>query len=230
MVNETVLVTGSSKGLGESLALIFSKNNYDIILHGRDEENLRQIKEKILTKNVDCEIVKGDIKSYKTIEKLFQVAKKRNISILVNNAGVDYSGSLENTNFRDIEDALEVNLIAPIKLTKKIYPLFSRKKSGIIVNINSVASLNVPELKTIYCSSKKGLEGFTDSLRFEAKKEGIRIIGVYVGGMKTDMYAKTGRDISRCMNPLDVAQIIYDACKKNQSASMDELTINKNIK
>ncbi|MBU4116898.1 MAG: SDR family oxidoreductase [Nanoarchaeota archaeon] len=227
MIKKSVLITGSSKGIGASLALNFSKNNYDIILHGRDEANLKKIQDKILRNGVNCDSIKGDIKSYKTIENLYKIAKKRDISILINNAGIDHKNSLENTSFKDIENVLKVNLIAPIKLTKKIYPIFLKKNSGIIININSLDSLKIPEYKSIYCASKEGLKGFTDSLRFEAKKEGIRVIGIYIGGVKTDTYARTGKNMTTCMEPSDVSQIVWDICKPNQSASIENIIINR---
>ena len=70
MKRKSILITGSSKGLGESLALVFSQNNYDIILHGRNEKNLTKIKNKILENNVECQVVRGDINSNRTIYDL----------------------------------------------------------------------------------------------------------------------------------------------------------------
>jgi len=64
-------------------------------------------------------------------------------------------------------------------------------------------------------------------LRFEAKKEGIRVIGIYIGGVKTDTYARTGKNMTTCMEPSDVSQIVWDICKPNQSASIENIIINR---
>jgi len=71
----SVLITGSSKGMGENLALVFAEKGFDIILHGRNEENLENIKRKILEKNVSCYIVVGDIRDNETIKRLSEEAE-----------------------------------------------------------------------------------------------------------------------------------------------------------
>lgn len=229
MKNRTVLITGSSKGLGESLAIIFAKNNYDIILHGRNKERLEMIKEKIIEGNGGsyCYIIEGDIKSDETIKKLSEKAIQEDISILINNAAVSTAKRLEDLTIREMEDNLATNLIAPIKLTKAIYPLFLNKKSGTIININSIDGKNAKPLLTEYCASKFGLKGFTDSLRFEAKDNNIRVIGVHLGGMQTEMYTGGKENFEKCMNPSEVAQLIYDLSKTYPTSGVDEVVINR---
>ena len=85
MVRKTVLITGSSKGLGRALALHFSKNNYNIIIHGRNRKDLENVKEEVLKNNVDCNVIIGDVSDIKTIEELAKTAKIKDISVLVNN-------------------------------------------------------------------------------------------------------------------------------------------------
>lgn len=227
MTKDFVLITGSSKGLGESLALIFAQNNYNIILHGRNEENLERVRKKIIENNVDCCVVKGDINSDNTLDELTKIAKEKDISILINNAGIDSDKVFEEVSQLELEKVLNTNLAAPIKLTNKIYPFFIEKKSGIIININSIDGFKVKPLKAIYCASKYGLKGFTDSLRFEAKKNNIRIIGVYLSGMNTDMSKAAGKDLSKGMETNEVAKLILNSCKSYPSASIDELIINR---
>jgi len=227
MKNEFVLITGSSNGLGESLALIFSQNNYNIILHGRNEQKLEEIRKKIIKNNVECYVVKGDINSNDTLKELSTLAKEKNISILINNAGINLDGVFENASQLDIEAVLTTNLISLIKLTNYIYKFFIEKKSGMIININSMDGFKVKPLKAVYCASKFGLKGFSDSLRFEAKKNNIRVMEVYLGGMKTNMAAAEGKDLSKSMETSEVAQLILNSCKGYPSASIDELLINR---
>jgi len=226
----TVLITGSSKGLGKALALVFSKNGYNIILHGKDEgdkENLEEIKEQILKNNVQCDAVSGDLTLNESIEKISRLALEKDISILINNAGINYPESFENLDIKELEKVINVNLIAPIKLTKKIYPLFLQKKSGTIININSVAGLKVQgEGRTSYSTSKFGLRAFTEALRNESKKHNIRIIGVYPEGMNTDGYL--GKfDKEKCMKPEEVAEIIYKVCEDYSSSGIDDIKIGR---
>jgi len=223
----TVLITGSSKGLGESLALVFAKNKYNIILHGRNEKMIEEVRKKVVANNVKCEAIVGDLRQNETIEKLFESVKRNNVFVLINNAGIGMAKSFNDISMEEFENVLEINLISPIKLIKKIYPLFVKKGKGIIININSGDGLKTGELKTAYSTSKFGLKGFTDALRYESKKKKIKVIGVYPGGMKTDMYTAGGVDASKCMSPSEVAEIIYCLCKDSPSLLVDEIVLNR---
>ena len=131
----------------------------------------------------------------------------------------------------EINTILETNLFYPIKLTHLIYPLFVKKGCGTIININAMDGLRNISGKVAYTASKQGLKGFTDSLRYEAKRKGIRVIGVYLGGMQTDMYYSTGREIEKAMPTLEVARIIFNAYSSSSSgvnsAGVDDITIDR---
>ncbi len=202
MKKQSVLITGSSKGLGKELALVFAKNNYDIILHGRNRKDL-EIVERQINKKVD--MVMGDLRFEQTINNLYETAKQRDISILINNASLHHLKlPLEELTNQQIGDTILTNLISPIKLTKDIYSFFLEKKQGTIININSVFGLEPKDLRSIYCATKWGLRGFADSLRLESEKNNIRIINIYPSRIRTTpKYQAFG------MNPEDVAQEIY---------------------
>ncbi|MFC1952749.1 SDR family NAD(P)-dependent oxidoreductase [Chloroflexota bacterium] len=226
MKNESVLITGSSRGLGEQLALVFSANNHDIILHGRNIENLGKIQNKIVGAGSDCFIITGDLMSDKTLDELNEIARQKDVSVLINNAGVsltqdnaeeDLKLPLSNIVDNQIDELLTINLIAPVKLTRRLYTLFIDRGRGTIININSLLGLESRELNSLYCASKWGLRGFTDALRLEAEKTGIRIIGVYPSRIKTKACFTDG------MDPRDVARKIYAAyiSKTNDEIVLD---------
>ena len=214
MKNKSVLITGSSKGLGEELALVFASNNYDVILHGRNKADLARVKEKVSKMAVNCYILDGDLRLDKTIDELYKLAKEKDVSVLINNAGTDLKPQdagpdlklpLNEIDDRQIDEILITNLIALIKLTKRLYTLFLDKGYGTIININSLSGLEPQELKSTSCASKWGLRGFTDSFRLEADKHKVRVLGVYPSRIKTKEYFTFG------MEPQEVAQKIYAA-------------------
>ncbi len=226
MKNESVLITGSSKGLGEALALVFAGNNHDVILHGRNKEDLVKVKEKVTRRGVDCHLLDGDLRLDKTIEELYKLAKEKDVSVLINNAGTDLKLEdagpdlklpLNKIDDKQIDEILTINLITPIKLTKRLYTLFLNKGYGTIININSLSGLEPHYLRNVYCASKWGLRGFTDSFRLEAEKHKIRILGVYLSRIKTKAHFTYG------MEPQDVAQKIYAAYK---NPDINEIKIN----
>lgn len=227
MAKKTVLITGSNRGLGKSLAQIFSEKGYDIILHGRKKKELNQVKKEVLKNNVSCKIVSGDISKRKTINELAKVAKKEDLDILINNAGIMSQDFLPEIKDEEIEKVLEVNLSSIIKLTKRIYSFFSKKKSGMIININSTAGMKPSEKRTLYSASKYGLKGFTDCLRLEAKKNNIRVLSVHPGGMQTRFFDRVGgKDVKKAIKTEEVAEIIFNLVGYD-SAHIDEIVIDR---
>lgn len=218
---KTVLITGSSRGLGKALADIFEKNNYNLILHCKNSKLLKR-------EGIICDIIKGDIRLENTISRLADIAEKRDVDILINNAGIYMNKQFSDTSYHDFKQVIDINLMAPIFLTHKIFPIFQRKKSGLIININSVASKNGSDGETAYCTSKHGLSGFTKSLQFEVTKSNIRIIDVCLGAMKTDM-SKGRKDSKKFIDVYDVADLIFKICKDYSSMRINELEINRRV-
>ncbi len=200
-----ILITGSGRGLGKELALVFADNRYNIILHDRSEADLKDIKKEISLKNVDFFLVAGDLRAEKTLNNLYKISEKKRISILINNAGVHCPKlPLEKINDKQIDDLLLTNLIAPIKLTCRLYPLFLKTGRGTIININSISGLENQKFRTLYCASKWGLRGFADTLKLEAEGKNIRVIDVFPSRIKTRPEFTEG------MKTKYVAQKIYE--------------------
>lgn len=206
MKRNFVLISGSSRGLGQTLALVFARNNYNIILNGRDKKNLKLVRDQILKNEVECEIVLGDIRLDKALDDLERISREKGLLVLVNNAGLQCPHlPLEKISDEQIDDMIVTNLVAQIKLTKRIYQYFIEKGNGTIININSLSGLRNHELRSIYSASKWGLRGFSDSFRIEAKKNNVRILDVYPGRIKTRP------EFTQGMKTEEVAQKIYDA-------------------
>ncbi|MCX6707128.1 MAG: SDR family NAD(P)-dependent oxidoreductase [Candidatus Woesearchaeota archaeon] len=215
MADGSVLITGSSKGLGESLAIIFSRDYQGVILHGRDIQDLQRVRQRILESNrgkdVLCKIVQGDLTDSLTLERLAEAARGNDVSVLINNAAIISKGYVSSFDEKEISYLLNVNLVSAIKLTGKIYPHLAARGGGMIININSKSGLNPEENNSLYSASKYGMKGFTDCLRMDAKKDNIRVIGVYPAGMHTSFHNSVGghSEIEKTMRPEEVAEIVY---------------------
>lgn len=180
-MTDYALITGSSKGLGRVLANVFSDNGYNLMIHGRNEERLLEVRDELIGKGSKVRVVSGALTDRVVIDTLAENAKELGVSVLVNNA----AESVCNIPFEEIDDSfvesmVYTNLIAPILLTKKVYPYFVERGGGNIVNINSVFSLETKKNSTIYTASKHGLRGFTNALRQEARDKGIGVMEVYL--------------------------------------------------
>ena len=213
---KTVLITGSSRGLGKSLAFRFASEGCNIILHGRSESRLKVTQYAIRGKRVSCDMVNGDLRSEETIQQLTDLAEERDLDILINNAGIYMNKTFADMKVSDIRDVIETNLMAPILMTHKIFPIFQKKKAGLIVSINSVAGKQGSAGETAYCASKYGLRGFTEALQFDAGRDNIRVVEIYPGAMNTDM-AEGRKDLGNCINVDEMADLIFKTCEEYSS-------------
>ncbi len=218
--NKCALITASSKGLGRAIAREFALNGYDIILNGRDEERVYDTQFYInhqLLEDVICESVIGDLRSDDTIQKLYDVSKGQ-ISVLVNNCAIPcYGLPLDEMSDEQIWNSLETNLVAPIKLTNKIYPLLKEQGYGSIININSIVGKEPKKFRSVHSATKWGLKGFTKSLRIEASEHNVKVINVYPTQIKTVKEHTFGLETE------DVAEQIYG--EHNNSLFNNELVI-----
>lgn len=226
-----VLITGASRGLGKCLAEVFGQAGYHLILHSKTKEVSCVNKTFSWDKNynegreVTCETVKGDINEPDTIAKL-QEASEGGLDILINNAGIYTNKYFPETTPKDFTDIINTNLIAPIMLTKAIWPIFEKKKSGVVIFINSVAGKCGSPAESAYCASKFGLKGFADSLQYDGDRAGVKVISVFVGGMRTDMTKDRGYPELH-IDPHEVALMIFDLSKEYKGAEATEVVIDR---
>jgi len=199
----TVLITGSSKGLGRSLALVFARNNYNVVIHGRNRKRLEEVEQAVKEWNVECDVVAGHLAENRTIEKLAEIAQEKRIEVLINNAGF-YSK----------------NPIAEVRI-KRMSWMFKSEWGGVIININSIAGKEPNFIEPVYCASKHGLRGFTSSLQWHSN---VRVIDVYPGAMKTDM-TKGREDFNDLIEPDEVASVIFALSESYRSLKIKEITI-----
>jgi len=225
-MKKTIMISGSSRGIGKNLAITFAERGYNLILHGRDEKALEDVIKECKT---DCEVVLGDIRDLDTIDRLYTISKKRNINILVNNAGIYSNRDFKQESFQDFLEVLDVNLISPVRLIKTIYPIFKRKQEGLIVNINSLAGLKGNPSECSYCASKFGLRGFSSSLREYAIRDGIVVTDVFLGAMNTRM-TRRREDQARCIDPKEAAEVIANLCENYKTLKVDEVVLTRRLK
>ena len=203
--NKCALVTASSKGLGKVIAKEFINQDYRVILHGRDENKLLTTREELGSNVIDAVI--GDLRSDDVIEKLYE-ASKGQISVLVNNAAIPcYGLPLDKMNEDQVWESLSTNLVAPIKLTQKIYPLLKQQGYGSIININSIVGKEPKKFRSVHSATKWGLKGFTKSLRIEAHEHNVLLINIYPTQIKTVKEHTFG------LEPQEVAQDVFKCHK-----------------
>ena len=200
-INNNVLITASSHGLGLAIAKKFSENNHGVIIHGRNIDSIHHASKCI--DNVVCTI-RGDLRNPSTIEKIYNKVAEHNVHILVNNAAIPcYGLPMEQMSTEQVNHSLLTNLLAPIHLIHRIYPILIKNHSGGIININSIVGIEPKKYRSIHSAAKWGLRGLSKSLRIEANEKNIRVMNVYPTQIKTVDEHKYGLD------PALVADLIY---------------------
>ncbi len=217
--NESVIITGSAKGLGKAMAFAFAKNGFNLILNGRNKDKLEETVEELKGKfkDISIEVIMGDIRDREVLDDFYESAKNMNATILVNNAAIPSLGK----NFEELDDAyidenIGINLIAQLKLSLRIYKWFIENKKGCIININSIVGIEPKPNHNVHSAAKWGLDGFSKCLRLEAKKYNLRVMSIYPTRIKTIVEYEYG------MEPEFVAERIIDCYINNKE---DELIL-----
>lgn len=200
-MTKTALVTGASRGIGRAIAQALAEEGFAVACLARDRQKLEETLRMIEAAGGTGSVVVGDVGSEQDLERMVgEVADHHGrIDVLVNNAGIT-----EGLPARDIAPArfrevLEINLVGPYVLARAVHPLMKAQGGGVIINISSVYGTQGVANNSPYCASKAGLEGLTRALAREWVKDGIRVLAVAPGFVRTDMVANAfgGTDVEK---------------------------------
>jgi NAD(P)-dependent dehydrogenase (short-subunit alcohol dehydrogenase family) len=178
-INNLVLITGASQGIGRAIATRVIQDGYRVI-------NLDKKAPKSLLEGETYHSI--DLMDPQAIEELIpKITKQEPILRLVNNAGFIRPGALENTTLDDFEAVMALNLRAPMLLAQQLLPHMRQAKFGRIVSIASRAALGKEE-RTVYAASKAGLVGMTKTWALEMAKFGITVNAIGPGPIATELF------------------------------------------
>ncbi|MFT5560274.1 MAG: short-subunit dehydrogenase, partial [Litorivivens sp.] len=142
----TALITGASSGIGEELARHFARQNFDLVITARRESNLNALAEELRGK-VSVTVVSCDLAERAGVDALLDAVAEIDIDVLVNNAGIAYSGSFSSQEDDKIQNLINLNIVAVTRLTHHLLPKMINRGMGRIMNVASVASFQpVPSL------------------------------------------------------------------------------------
>jgi uncharacterized protein len=182
-----ILITGSNRGIGKAVALRLAMDGAKLYLVVRKKEsiNSEEFKQKGAEEVI---VIEAELNTRAGVSKLIDEIKDENIEILFNNAGILTGGLLENQPLDDVYDMFQVNINSLVHLTHAILPQMLKRKSGLIINHSSVSAvMNFPCAST-YAASKAAVLAFTQSLRQELKKTGVKTLLLITPGIKTRMF------------------------------------------
>ena len=183
---KTVWITGASSGIGEALALAFAKRGAKLLLSARREERLRELARTCGAPEVH--VLPLDISDHASVAARTEQALSLvgPIDVMVHNAGVGQRSFAWETTLEVDRKLMETNYLGPVALTKALLPGMRARKQGPFVVMSSVLGVFGSPRRSSYAASKHALHGFFDSLRAELTHDGIRVLMVCPGRVRTE--------------------------------------------
>jgi uncharacterized oxidoreductase len=182
-----VLITGGATGIGFALAEKFHASGNHVILVGRSEATLA----KAAAALPGAEICAADVSLAEHRERL--VEQFGDITVLVNNAGIQVNTPIADCSPAEIEHELNINFLAPVLLVRAFLPQLVNQPTAAIINVSSGLALVPKEVAAIYCASKAALHSFTKTLRWQLEGTSISVFEVLPPLVETAMTASRGK-------------------------------------
>lgn len=186
---KSILITGSNRGIGFESAVAFARKGYKVYATMRNTDSGTQLMSKAKEESLPIEVHQLDVNSDQSVKQCIAAILEKHgpIDILLNNAGIERRGSLEETDISTYEQVMNTNYLGPIRCSKAVIPYMRKRNSGCIINVTSVAGRIPVAPFGPYNSSKFALEALSETMAIELKPFNIKVAIVEPGIIDTDM-------------------------------------------
>ncbi len=219
-MKQTVLITGASSGIGLEFAKLFAQKGNDLVIVGKNKQNLTGAAQQLKQFNVKIVPLVCDLTRPAEAENLFNQVNVP-IDILVNNAGFGLGGALVKQDIGEITDMMELNMVALTQACRLFGSLMVKRKSGKILNVASVAGFFPGPLMAVYYATKAYVVSFSESLAEELKGTGVSVTCLCPGPTETGFQKRANMERSKLfgmheMSAKDVARIGYEGLRQEK--------------
>jgi len=186
--NQVVWITGASSGIGEALAMEFSRYGARVVLSARRADELERVRQRLVWPENHL-VVPLDMAQPEAFGTAVEAVRNHfgRLDILVNNAGISQRSRAMDTDIAVDRRVMEINFFGVIGLTKAVLPWFREQRGGRVVVISSLVGELPTPLRSAYCASKHALHGWFESLRAEEYEHGLKILMVLPGFVHTQV-------------------------------------------
>lgn len=237
MSQKTAFITGATSGIGKATAEIFAKNNIQLILCGRRNNKLIELKTalskltNVTTLQFDVSDKEAVFSAVKSLPKDFQ-----KIDILINNAGNAHGlSSIQDGNIEDWDAMIDINVKGLLYVSKAILPQMVERNDGFVVNIGSIAGKEVYPNGNVYCASKYAVNALNKAMRIDLNKHNIRVSAIHPGAVETEFSEvrfkgdkEKANNVYKGFNALqakDIAEIIYFVVTRPGHVTIEDLVV-----
>jgi NADP-dependent 3-hydroxy acid dehydrogenase YdfG len=228
--DKVIIVTGGGQGLGAAICRTLAEDGATVIPVDIQKNKLENIVQEIKGSNGKIESFEMNVADPSSVQSVIQqiIDKYKKIDAVINNAGIDFTLSVEEMGYDQFRRVIEVNLCGPFNVSKAVYTHMKQSGDGHIVNIASTAAKRAWPNASAYHASKWGLLGLSHALHSEARKDNIKVTALVAGGMQTPFLLDRFPDIDPAVlqDPKNVAETIkYVLCQPKETVIPEVMVI-----
>ena len=233
----TVFITGATSGIGKATAEFLAKHNYRLILCGRNQDRLKELKQ-TLGKQTAITTLQFDVRDKEAVFSAIESLPEnfRDIDVLINNAGNAHGmSSIQEGDINDWDTMLDINVKGLLYVSRAILPKMIEKNTGFIVNIGSTAGKEVYPKGNVYCASKSAVEAINKGMRMDLNQYNIRVSAIHPGLVETafsDVRFKGDTERAKkvyqgykALQPEDIAEIIHFVITRPYHINIEDLVV-----
>ena len=238
-MEKIILITGATAGIGEATAKLLAPKGYNLIITGRRNEKLENLKKEIQKKHpVKIYTLNFDVRNLSEVDSAIDSLPEewKNIDILINNAGLSVGlDSIHEGVIDDWERMIDTNIKGLLYITRKITPLMIKRNTGHIVNISSVAGKETYPKGNVYCATKHAVQSLTEGMRIDLLQHGIKVSSIAPGAVETEfsMVRFKGDNLKADgvyegftpLHAVDIAETILFIISRPPHVNIDDLLI-----
>ena len=186
--NSTIVITGASSGIGKYLSLALAPLKPNLVIVARREKKLQQTAYQLKKQKIKFISIVGDVRNKEDRERIIDMTVRTfgRIDVLVNNAGLGKANLFMEQPENEIDELIETNILSLIKLTQSVLPIMKDQGGGHIINLSSTLALLPAYPFAVYCATKSAVKTFSDCIRAEVSKYGIKVSTVLPGPYNTE--------------------------------------------
>lgn len=221
MKQNTILITGSSRGIGKEIAKLLAKENYNVIIHyEKNKENAKKVFDEIYTYNKNILMIKADLRKTNEVDYMFKKIEEKfkNVDILINNAGISDISFFQDIKEKTWLDIFDVNVNGQYRCIKRAIPKMIEQQYGKIIGISSIWGVTGAALEVHYSATKGAIIAMNKALAKELSYSNITVNTIAPGAVETQMLENIKKEdldeyikeipLRRLAKPLEIAEVV----------------------